>query len=79
MKTIIIKDLDQFNEATRIIQEGGLVAAPTETVYGLCANALNEVAVGNIFKAKGNCTKRNRNYYGCCRRGWTRTSINNNK
>lgn len=53
MKTIIIKDLDQFNEATRIIQEGGLVAAPTETVYGLCANALNEVAVGNIFKAKG--------------------------
>ncbi len=53
MKTIIIKDLDHFNEATRIIQEGGLVAAPTETVYGLCANALNEVAVGNIFKAKG--------------------------
>lgn len=53
MKTIIIKDLDHFNEATHIIQEGGLVAAPTETVYGLCANALNEVAVANIFKAKG--------------------------
>ncbi|WP_054739730.1 L-threonylcarbamoyladenylate synthase [Cellulosilyticum ruminicola] len=53
MKTIIIKDLEQFDQATRIIREGGLVAAPTETVYGLCANALNETAVGNIFKAKG--------------------------
>ena len=53
MKTIIIKDLDHFNEATQIIRAGGLVAAPTETVYGLCANALNETAVANIFKAKG--------------------------
>lgn len=53
MKTIIIKDLENFNKAVEIIRSGGLVAAPTETVYGLCANALNETAVANIFKAKG--------------------------
>ena len=53
MKTIIIKDLENFHEAVQIIRNGGLVAAPTETVYGLCANALNETAVNNIFKAKG--------------------------
>jgi L-threonylcarbamoyladenylate synthase len=38
--------------AKRILQKGGLVAIPTETVYGLAANALNEDAVINIFKAK---------------------------
>jgi len=39
--------------ASEIIKDGGLVAFPTETVYGLGANALNEQAVKNIFKAKG--------------------------
>lgn len=39
--------------AARFIQEGKLVAFPTETVYGLGADALNESAVRRIFKAKG--------------------------
>lgn len=39
--------------AVRAIKEGKLVAFPTETVYGLGANALNEAAVRSIFAAKG--------------------------
>jgi len=53
MKTVIISDLNDLNIASDMIKCGGLVAAPTETVYGLCADALNTVAVANIFKAKG--------------------------
>lgn len=41
------------DEAARIIKNGGLVAVPTETVYGLCANALDEKAVKKIFNLKG--------------------------
>lgn len=40
-------------EAARIIRAGGLVAIPTETVYGLGANGLDETAVAKIFEAKG--------------------------
>ncbi len=39
--------------AGKILADGGLVAFPTETVYGLGANALDENAVRNIYKAKG--------------------------
>ena len=39
--------------AAEIIQNGGLVAIPTETVYGLGANGLDEMAVAKIFEAKG--------------------------
>src|SRR5947209_13598009 len=39
--------------AATIIRRGGLVAFPTETVYGLGANALDAAAVGRIFEAKG--------------------------
>ncbi len=44
------------NDAARageILREGGLVAIPTETVYGLAANALDGEAVSHIFQAKG--------------------------
>ncbi|QAT38972.1 L-threonylcarbamoyladenylate synthase [Clostridium sp. JN-9] len=44
---------DAISEAGEIIRRGGLVAFPTETVYGLGANALNEEAVKKIFLAKG--------------------------
>ena len=47
-----IKD-EELAEAARIIREGGLVAFPTETVYGLGANALNEDAARKIYAAKG--------------------------
>jgi L-threonylcarbamoyladenylate synthase len=39
--------------AAEILRRGGLVAFPTETVYGLGANALDETAVSGIFAAKG--------------------------
>lgn len=39
--------------AAQIILAGGVVAIPTETVYGLGANALDEAAVAKIFEAKG--------------------------
>ena len=39
--------------AADIILQGGLVAIPTETVYGLGANGLDETAVAKIFEAKG--------------------------
>lgn len=45
----IIKDI---NAAADLIKEGRLVALPTETVYGLGADAFNAEAVANIFKAK---------------------------
>ena len=40
-------------EAARLIRAGELVAFPTETVYGLGADATNERAVAKIFEAKG--------------------------
>src|SRR5438552_4041856 len=39
--------------AAAVLRRGGLVAFPTETVYGLGANALDAAAVGRIFAAKG--------------------------
>lgn len=43
----------EIQNAARVIREGGLVAFPTETVYGLGANALDEKAVASIYEAKG--------------------------
>lgn len=42
-----------MDEAAAILRDGGLVGIPTETVYGLGANGLNEEAVAHIFEAKG--------------------------
>ncbi len=42
-----------LDEAARLIRDGELVAFPTETVYGLGADATNERAVAKIFEAKG--------------------------
>jgi L-threonylcarbamoyladenylate synthase len=42
-----------IDEAVRILRAGGLVAFPTETVYGLGADAANERAVRRIFEVKG--------------------------
>jgi L-threonylcarbamoyladenylate synthase len=57
-KRIKVTDSDQIKEeeleeAARILREGGLVAFPTETVYGLGANALDEEAAKKIYAAKG--------------------------
>ena len=47
---IITNDIEQ---AAAIIREGGLVAVPTETVYGLAGSGLNEAAVSEIYRVKG--------------------------
>ena len=52
MNTEIIEE-DSIEKAADIIKEGGIVAFPTETVYGLGANALDGKAVKKIFAAKG--------------------------
>ena len=52
METKLI-DPEQVAEAGAIIRGGGLVAFPTETVYGLGADAMNSAAVQKIFEAKG--------------------------
>lgn len=49
-KRLTEQDID---EAAAILRDGGLVGIPTETVYGLGANGLNEEAVAHIFEAKG--------------------------
>ena len=46
-------DLKKLEKAAAILREGGLVAFPTETVYGLGANALDEEAAKKIYAAKG--------------------------
>lgn len=55
MKTIILDETKPENilKAGEILKNGGLVAIPTETVYGLAANALDPNAVKSIFSAKG--------------------------
>lgn len=60
MNTQIIKITDkasprdeELSEAAKILRHGGLVAFPTETVYGLGANALDEGAAARIYAAKG--------------------------
>ena len=49
----VVSDADKLSQAAAIIRRGGLVAFPTETVYGLGANALDPQAVKGIFAAKG--------------------------
>ena len=50
------EDLQQYpkiNEIKDIVLNGGLIGLPTETVYGLAANATDEEAVAKIYEAKG--------------------------
>ena len=47
------EEREHLKEAAEILREGGLVAFPTETVYGLGANALDERAAKKIYEAKG--------------------------
>lgn len=54
-RTIVIREHEReaVAEAARMLLEGRLVAIPTETVYGLAADATNGLAVASIFEAKG--------------------------
>ncbi len=53
MNTKIVKAKDGIDEGATLIKSGELVVFPTETVYGLGANAFDEDAVKKIFVAKG--------------------------
>ena len=54
METRILgTDEKDIAEAAQILRDGGLVAFPTETVYGLGADAMNDEAVGKVYAAKG--------------------------
>ncbi|BES66641.1 L-threonylcarbamoyladenylate synthase [Gottschalkiaceae bacterium SANA] len=59
MKTILFQieenqqEYKWMKEAAKLIRNGSLVAFPTETVYGLGANALDPVAISKIYQAKG--------------------------
>nr|WP_205617940.1 L-threonylcarbamoyladenylate synthase [Caldisalinibacter kiritimatiensis] len=59
MKTKVLKidinnlEKQKIEQGAEILKRGGTVAFPTETVYGLGANALDEKAISKIFKAKG--------------------------
>ena len=48
--------IENIADAAQIISAGGLVAVPTETVYGLAGNGLNEEAVSDIYEVKGRPT-----------------------
>src|SRR5689334_2771294 len=50
---IVIAGDAAIEEAARVLKAGGLVAFPTETVYGLGADAGSDAAVAGIFSAKG--------------------------
>ena len=55
METLVLSDRcpGDIQAAGAILRRGGLVAIPTETVYGLAANALDGDAVKKIYRAKG--------------------------
>jgi L-threonylcarbamoyladenylate synthase len=50
---LLTADRDAIATAARVLAEGGLVAFPTETVYGLGADATNGAAVARLYAAKG--------------------------
>lgn len=53
MTYLITPTEEGISKAARILRAGGLVAMPTETVYGLAGDARNDWAVAGIFEAKG--------------------------
>ena len=57
MKTLKLDAVNDYSaaigEASQILKSGGVVAVPTETVYGLAASAYDDNAIKAIFTAKG--------------------------
>ncbi|MFN0113964.1 MAG: L-threonylcarbamoyladenylate synthase [Paracoccaceae bacterium] len=53
MTLVLAPDADGIARAAALLREGGLVAFPTETVYGLGGDARSDLAVARIFEAKG--------------------------
>ncbi len=53
MASVLLPTNENLQLLRRVLRDGGLVAVPTETVYGLAANAFNSSACENIYKSKG--------------------------
>lgn len=49
----VVASIQDIRRAAQILREGGVVAFPTETVYGLGADAMNEAAIDRVFALKG--------------------------
>jgi L-threonylcarbamoyladenylate synthase len=56
MEIISNPSQDEISKAAKALKDGHLVAFPTETVYGLGADATNEIAIGRIYSVKGRPT-----------------------
>ena len=63
---------EDITRAAEIIRNGGTVAFPTETVYGLGANALDPTAVANIFAAKERPTGTHSSFTSAAAPCWTK-------
>ena len=53
METHLFSSEQELSAAAELLRDGGLVAVPTETVYGLCVNGLDETAVAALYEVKG--------------------------
>ena len=53
METHVYTEENDIPVAAASLRLGGLVAVPTETVYGLCANGLDAEAVAHLYEVKG--------------------------
>lgn len=51
--SIVPASQDALRQAAEVIQDGGVVVMPTETVYGLACDAMNDAAVARVFDIKG--------------------------
>ncbi|MHC5052904.1 MAG: L-threonylcarbamoyladenylate synthase, partial [Planctomycetota bacterium] len=49
---------DAIAQAVQVLRRGGIVAFPTETVYGICVNATDPAAVNRLYAAKGRQARR---------------------
>jgi len=50
---VVVADEESIARAADLLRDGGVVAFPTETVYGLGADAMNQAAVARVFRIKG--------------------------
>jgi L-threonylcarbamoyladenylate synthase len=53
LQTLLLSGADKIEQASALLKKGECVALPTETVYGLAADASNPEAINKIFEAKG--------------------------
>ena len=54
----IDKASQQINQISQILKNGGMIAMPTDTIYGLAVDAIDEHAVKRLFSAKKRSDKR---------------------